>query len=389
MRIKRLTLLLLMLGLVVSVSAQNKSRSKVKTTVRTKAKSTVSTPAVVVDPRIEQQLQAVERVTFIDSLVLPQKEIYRHFDLGKETGVIMSARDFFHNADSLGCSLYETPLHSTIIYARPKAGSLMLELVKSDSLINEWTIPEILSGLNSDNSQNYPFLMSDGQTLYFAAQGQESIGGYDIFMTRYDADNNTWLTPQSIGMPFNSTSNDYLYIVDEYNNLGYFVTDRNQKPGDVCIYTFIPRESRNIYDPLTTPHDSLVSYAEIHRIADTWTNKREVLDALESKAKIMRGDQHKTVKRDFEFVINDRLTYTTLSQFRNAEAKKQAKGWLNTRSQLQQLDKKLDELRSQYHMNKNKRETLKSTIEQLESQQETLIINLSKQEKDIRSFENR
>ena len=35
---------------------------------------------------------------------------------------------------------------------------------------------------------NYPFMTSDGETFFFAAKADDGLGGYDIFMTRYDPD---------------------------------------------------------------------------------------------------------------------------------------------------------------------------------------------------------
>lgn len=90
-------------------------------------------------------------------------------------------------------------------------------------LIDKWEDAKPLSGLDeSGHNQNYPFMASDGITLYFGAEGDESMGGYDIFVTRYDSDDNTYLRPDNIGMPFNSPYNDYMYALDDLNNLGWF-----------------------------------------------------------------------------------------------------------------------------------------------------------------------
>ncbi|MFR3186749.1 MAG: hypothetical protein ACLTOV_01045 [Phocaeicola sp.] len=43
-----------------------------------------------------------------------------------------------------------------------------------------------------------------------------------------------------MGMPFNSPYNDYMYALDDFNNLGWFATDRFQPEGKVCIYVFAP-----------------------------------------------------------------------------------------------------------------------------------------------------
>ena len=83
--------------------------------------------------------------------------------------------------------------------------SLKQQLCTSDLLGGEWSKPQLLNGISEGISETaYPFMLADGLTFYFAGKGEESIGGYDIFMTRYDAHNNSFLKPENIGMPFNS-----------------------------------------------------------------------------------------------------------------------------------------------------------------------------------------
>ena len=76
----------------------------------------------------------------------------------------------------------------------------------------------------------------------------KDLGGYDIFVTRYNTNTDTYLVPENVGMPFNSPYNDYMYVIDEYNNLGWFASDRFQPEGKVCIYVFIPNNSKQTYN---------------------------------------------------------------------------------------------------------------------------------------------
>lgn len=98
--------------------------------------------------------------------------------------------------------------------------------------------------INDSINANYPYVLTDGATIYYAADGENSIGGYDIFVTRYNTNTNTYLTPENVGMPFNSPYNDYMFAIDEFNNLGWFASDRYQPEGKVCIYVFIPNSSK-------------------------------------------------------------------------------------------------------------------------------------------------
>lgn len=45
-------------------------------------------------------------------------------------------------------------------------------------------------------------------------------------------------------MPFNSPANDYMYAIDEFNNIGWFASDRYQPDNKVCIYVFVPNSSK-------------------------------------------------------------------------------------------------------------------------------------------------
>ena len=76
------------------------------------------------------------------------------------------------------------------------------------------------------NVQNYPYMLSDGVTLYFASKDTNGLGGYDIYVTRYNTHTNTYTTPENLGFPYNSSANDYLMVIDELQQVGYFATDR-------------------------------------------------------------------------------------------------------------------------------------------------------------------
>ena len=100
-------------------------------------------------------------------------------------------------------------------------------------------------------------MMSDGITLYYANDGDNTLGGYDIFMTR-KGDDGRFLQPQNIGMPYNSPYDDYMLAIDEVTGAGWWATDRNQIPDSVTIYVFVPNdEGRTILPTTQMWHRSL------------------------------------------------------------------------------------------------------------------------------------
>ena len=176
--------------------------------------------------------------------------------------------------------LYNDDMEKVIIPTRGKFGTY--DLNYSTRIDNDkWgPLTDMGEGINSAEDEIYPVLSEDGKRVYFSSKGLYGMGGYDIFVTRYDSDTGTYLKAENLGMPFSSTANDYLYAIDEANKLGYFVTDRRQPAGKVCIYVFIPNETRKVYPSETYSDDQLRSLAAIERIADSWDNKAQRNEAL-------------------------------------------------------------------------------------------------------------
>ena len=338
----------------------------------------------------ERKLQVTERVTFIDSMLLKKEEIMDMLYLGNENGSVASYAKFFNvkEKDTLDCTLFRSQLGDKIIYAQPDTAAV-LHLYASEMIGQKWCEPVLLPGLEDTVSHNYPFMLADGTTLYYASKSEEGLGGYDIYMTRWDSDTQRFFKPENIGMPFNSAANDYLYLVDEFNQLGWFVTDRGQGGDTVCVYCFIPNETRRIYDTSTMGRDTLVALANINSIRDTWTDQERVKDAL-NRLDILRTKSKKSAQSQFHFIVNDRITYTNLSQFRNEESRKLANKWLKLVDERNKASEQLEELRKQYSVSRpEKKADLAASILALEQKYEKLIADVRSMEKEIRIFEQR
>ncbi|MEE0985535.1 MAG: hypothetical protein UH687_07915 [Bacteroidaceae bacterium] len=382
---KKTIIFTLLILLALGASAQRKRR------VKTPPPPTPEELAEMArQENYERKLQVTERVTFIDSMLLKKEEVMDMLYLGNENGSIASYAKFFNvkEKDTLDCTLFRSQLGDKIIYAQPDPAAV-LHLYASEMIGQKWCEPVLLLGLEDTVSHNYPFMLADGTTLYYASKSKEGLGGYDIYMTRWDSDTQRFFKPENIGMPFNSAANDYLYLVDEFNQLGWFVTDRGQGGDTVCVYCFIPNETRRIYDTSTMGRDTLVALANINSIRDTWTDQERVKDAL-NRLDILRTKSKKSAQSQFHFIVNDRITYTNLSQFRNEESRKLANKWLKLVDERNKASEQLEELRKQYSVSRpEKKAELAASILAFEQKYEKLIADVRSMEKEIRIFEQR
>lgn len=337
--------------------------------------------------KMRSMMRATERLTVIDSIVVDKKTFLNSIKLSEESGTLHTCAEFFHQTDSDQCTAYVSELGNKTYFAQ-RDESKKLRLYTSDLVGGEWSQTRKISELEGDEAQNYPFMMSDGVTLYYAAKGSESIGGYDIFVTRYDMDENKFLYPENLGMPYNSPANDYMLAIDEFNGLGWFASDRNQPEGKVCIYVFIPNDIRKVYDTNIYPPEDLAPLALLTRIADTWGDQGAVKKARQRLQAVLTAPKEVAKKKDFEFVIDDQNTYTLLTDFQSKEARDRMAIWIKNRQTMQQNQQQLQALRDRYAAsNDGQRQALAPQIRQIEAQCEKDLAAMKAEEKAIRNLE--
>ena len=380
MTIKKLSILALAIFLPLSMGAQKKKKRAAK-------KPVIEVPQE--DPRITNMREMTQQIIIIDSIVTDKKQFLAHLKLSNETGRVMTTRSFFGNDKADSTSVFLNEMGNKVYFSQPDANNLQ-QLYTSDKLGNEWSQPQRLEGLSEGISEAaYPFMLTDGITFYFAGKGEESIGGYDIFVTRADTENGQFLKPENIGMPFNSEANDYMYVVDELSNIGYFVTDRRQPEGKVCVYMFIPPTSRHIYNSDAYTDEQLRGFADISRIANTWGKGTERKLALERLKAIGKSSTAKQSKSAIHFIINDRVTYTDISQFQAPESADLYRELQSTKKQLKDTEQLLEKSRNFYAKAKSEdKRVLRTEILDAEKQFVRLTADVKTLEKRIRQAEN-
>ncbi len=88
-----------------------------------------------------------------------------------------------------------------------------------------WSRPTPLEALNTEAHEAFPFVATTGE-LYFCSKGHPGFGGFDIFVTRQDADGH-WLPPRNLGPPVNSPYDDITFFLAPDGTHGAFTSARN------------------------------------------------------------------------------------------------------------------------------------------------------------------
>lgn len=331
--------------------------------------------------RAARMLRGTENIVVIDSFVVDKQDFLSAYKLSKESGEINV------NADGKGFG-YTNELGDKKIGTQTDAEG-QTYLVSQIQMINQWSKPEPIQSLNENgHNLNYPFMAPDGITLYYAAEGEESMGGYDIFVTRYDSEDNTYLKPDNIGMPFNSPYNDYMYVLDDFNNLGWFASDRFQPEGKVCVYVFIPNPSKTVYDYENTDATKIIGAATLRSIRETWSNDDKLRTGRQQLAKVLYTNEQTKQKSGSAFIIDDHIIYHTPSDFTSKEAGKLFQILQQKQKDLEGMEINLNTLRNTYHQsNQNAKNNLtpqildqEKRVKELRTEIKTLTVSIRNME---------
>lgn len=328
----------------------------------------------------ETMLSGTAIVLFVDSMVVDKNNFFSKIPLSSDAGTLEFIDKRF---------TYTNELKNYRIYAN--GDSIHgFHLFSTDYLGDSWSQPKQLKELDEEvKDAQFPFLLSDGVTLFFAAKGDKSIGGYDIFMTLFNEESGTYYKPENYGLPFNSTANDYLLAIDDVHSLGWLVSDRYQPKGKVCIYTFVPTMPRQNFTTDNITDKQLEAYAKLTSIQETWKfgNREAALQRL----KLLTNERQRTTeKQEFYFPINDHTVYQSINDFRSEKTKKLYQQLLELKKQLSANEETLSQLRSQYQLsNMSGKLQMRPNLLKAEKAIQTQRIEIMNFAKQLRNEENR
>lgn len=308
---------------------------------------------------MQSMLDRVEKIQIIDSIIVDAGDFFNAYRLSVPAGSLHHGTDVARTLPADMASVEPTsPVYvpesgAAMVWTENTSGSQSHTAVWQTDLLADgaWDAPhrlfdgkEIFGDTNSGvTAVATPYLMSDGMTMYFAANGTASLGGLDIFITRGDEDG--FLQPQNVGMPYNSPYDDYMMVIDEFTGMGWWATDRNRIPGKVTIYRFIPSDLRVNYPP-DTP--GLADLARITSVAATHPAGADYSEILERVARVGHTSADADDEPEFLFALPGGKIYTSFDDFKSDTARRLMEEYLDTYDNWQLDMEDLADLRAAY-----------------------------------------
>ena len=279
----------------------------------------------------------------IDKYKVTPDSILSVYNPSREVGSVQYNSSFFESDIDPNGVLYRTERGDAVYFSLPNDMGFE-KLFKIERLLDGWSEMIPLQGLQSSDNEKTPVLMTDGVSLYFSSDREGGMGGYDIYRTTYDAETRTFSAPVNLGVPFNSSADDYLFVADEFRTRAWFASNRETSTDSVMVYEILWDNSviRNFAQ----------NTDEIRKAAALQVDPS--LAKMRDNFAAKRGGEQKNnavatkVQKKFDFVVNDSLTYTQWEHFRSAEAKEIFRAGLAMKHEKDSLSAEMTRQRKQF-----------------------------------------
>lgn len=134
--------------------------------------------------------------------------------------------------------------------------------------------------INTPEDEFSPFIHPDGRTLYFATNGRDGLGGYDIFMSKRN-ENYEWSSPKNLGYPINTHKDEYGFVVDSKGEKAYFSSEVDPEKGkdifEIELYAQARPEAMNYFSGIVRETESQRPLIANVEISDVDTEKKYII----------------------------------------------------------------------------------------------------------------
>ncbi|HLW30593.1 MAG TPA: hypothetical protein VKX29_07035 [Brumimicrobium sp.] len=183
----------------------------------------------------------VSEIIVLKKTKIDKKSFFRIYDLKDIGGELIVTEEFQNRQDKRNnhVPLIHFPSNSNRIYYSSYGdnGDNKDIYVRTRLPDGTWSKEQpVFGNVNTKYNEDYPYMHPTGKYLYFSSEGHNSMGGYDVFRSRYDAETNSFGPPENMDISISSPSNDFLYIVDSLDRYAYFASQRESESDQVHVY---------------------------------------------------------------------------------------------------------------------------------------------------------
>lgn len=171
----------------------------------------------------------------VDRRKFPLEDFFLYFPL-EDRSWRLAPNQLDSTSNVLSKALY-APSDAGRIYFSAEDNEGFRNIFMTERQDTVWTYPVTQNeSVTMLSNEIYPMISADGRSLYFSSDGLYGVGGYDLYVSRWDDDLNGWSEPVNMGFPYSSPYDDFLYVADESEGHVFFASNRECSPDSVWVY---------------------------------------------------------------------------------------------------------------------------------------------------------
>lgn len=158
------------------------------------------------------------------------------------------------------------------------------------------------SDANSKFHEGSVYMHPDGKTMYFSSEGHNSMGGMDIFVSKFIQ--GKWTAPENLGYPINTPYDDMVFAITASGKYAYISSNRAGGKGGYDIYkvTYWGPDK-----PLLVDTEDLLLASSVNPIQDNTIKSAKTVDRKSLtvfKGKTIDALTKKPVEANIEIIDN-------------------------------------------------------------------------------------
>ncbi len=371
-----------------------------------KLKAAKSSEKLDVDRQIEicenakSMLSRIKDIYVLQKTEVAQKDVFRSYDVDRFGGKILVKPDIFKTAldkkkEKFSLVFFTNGNKEAYFSSYGKDGKngkdIFKSLKKDDG---SWSNPVNLgNSVNTKYDEDFPFLLSDGVTLYFSSKGRNTLGGYDIFTSTIN-DNGVWSLPENLNYPINSPLDDILFVPDSSESYAYFSSNRSSIENLITVYKVridkridvaeaIVLEVNEIKGQTETQYNQTIAYLKEKGNLDINATEKMFADNTTQTNNIITENDTEDVSEN-DFVIPENITNQDIVKMAEVQAKKAVDELKDLKKQKEAAktisQKRKSQSESKYTEAQSIQESAKQLLDQNQKQTEIAKANKLKSE---------
>lgn len=204
----------------------------------------------------KNMLQFATRPDVASRKTVAAKDFFLHYSHLSDKKWIPSPNAFAK--EGAKANYIDTGRNSVVFSAPDENGNLALfsTTVGRDGV---WSEPKVIESCVCSGDNVYPLVSASGEELYFSSDAMAGMGGFDLYVCRWNVRHRCWSAPENLGFPYSSTGDDFLFSNTPDGNFTIIASNRDCAKDSMTIYA-LRFENSPVKQPVT-------SVAEARRIA--------------------------------------------------------------------------------------------------------------------------